>query len=162
RVLPLQSTNTTDGMGALGHLGTSRLAKVPGAGDVRIALDVSLVPGQRVGVGQYAYQLARALARVDQANSYVLYPVFYFIVNPDYLRADLPTAANTRVAHRRLPPELVLSLWGRERSEHFKECPLGRAEVVHSTPFCAPRFRAPRRRLVATIYDCTVVTPLES
>src|SRR5262249_38774448 len=60
RVLPLQSTNTTDGMGALGHLGTSRLAKVPGAGDVRIALDVSLVPGQRVGVGQYAYQLARA------------------------------------------------------------------------------------------------------
>ena len=29
---------------------------------MRIALDLSLVPGQRVGVGQYAYQLARALA----------------------------------------------------------------------------------------------------
>src|SRR5262249_32332537 len=35
---------------------------------------------------------------------------------------------------------------------------LGRAEVVHSTTFCAPRFRAPRRRLVVTIHDCTFVT----
>jgi glycosyltransferase involved in cell wall biosynthesis len=149
-------------MGALGHLGASRLAKVPGAGDVRIALDVSLVPGQRVGVGQYAYQLARALGHVDRVNSYILYPVFYFIVNPDYHRAELPVAANMRVAHRRLPPDLVLSLWGRERSEQFKEYLLGRADIVHSTTFCAPRFRAPRRRLVATIYDCTFVTHPES
>ena len=125
---------------------------------MRIALDVSLVPGQRVGVGQYAYQLARALAQVDRVNSYVLYPVFYFIVSPDYHRADLPVAANMRVAHRRLPPELVQSLWRRDRPEQFKEYLLGRAEVVHSTTFCAPRFRTPRRRLVATIHDCTFVT----
>lgn len=125
---------------------------------MRIALDVSLVPGQRVGVGQYAYQLARALAKVDRINSYVLYPVFYFIVSPDYHRAELPVGANMRVAHRRLPPDLVLSLWRRDRSEQFKEYLLGRAEVVHSTTFCAPRFRAPRRRLVATIHDCTFVT----
>jgi glycosyltransferase involved in cell wall biosynthesis len=125
---------------------------------VRIALDLSLVPGQRVGVGQYAYQLARALAHVDRVNSYVLYPVFYFIVSPDYHRAELPRAANMRVAHRWLPPELVLWLWRRERPERFKEYLLGRAEVVHSTTFCAPRFRAPRRRLVVTIHDCTFVT----
>src|SRR5262245_37060547 len=100
-------------MGALGYLGASRVAEAPGAGDVRIALDVSLVPGQRVGVGQYAYQLARALAQVDRVNSYVLYPVFYFIVSPDYHRTALPAAPNMRVAHRRLPPELVLSLWRR-------------------------------------------------
>jgi len=129
---------------------------------VRIGLDLSLVPGQRVGVGQYAYQLARALAQVDHVNSYVLYPVFYFIVSPDYHRAPLPVAANMRVAYQRLPPELVLSLWRRERPEQFKEYLLGRAEVVHSTTFCAPRFRAPRRRLVATIYDCTFVTHPES
>ncbi len=84
--------------------------------------------------------------------------MFYFIVSPDYHRAQLPEAANMRVAHRRLPPELVLSLWRRERSEAFKEYLLGRAEVVHSTTFCAPRFRAPRRRLVVTIHDCTFVT----
>ena len=125
---------------------------------MRIALDMSLVPGQRVGVGQYAYQLARALARVDHVNSYVLYPVFYFIVNPDYHRTELPVAANMRVAHRHLPPRLVRFLWRRERSEQFKEYLLGRADVVHSTTFCAPRFRAPRRRLVATIHDCTFLT----
>ena len=125
---------------------------------MRIALDLSLVPGQRVGVGQYAYQLARALARVDRVNSYVLYPVFYFIVNPDYHRAELPVAPNMRVAHRRLPPGLVLSLWRRARSDEFKERLLGRADVVHSTTFCAPRFRARRRRLVVTIHDCTFLT----
>ncbi|HXJ84687.1 MAG TPA: glycosyltransferase family 1 protein [Candidatus Methylomirabilis sp.] len=125
---------------------------------MRIALDLSLVPGQRVGVGQYAYQLARALARVDQVNSYVLYPVFYFIVNPDYDQTDLPTAPNMRVAHRRLSPRVVRHLWRRERSDEFKEYLLGRANVVHSTTFCAPRFRAPRRRLVTTIHDCTFVT----
>src|SRR5262245_64708324 len=149
-------------MGPLGHLGASRMAKAPGAGDVRIALDVSLVPGQRVGVGQYAYQLARALGRVDRVNSYTLYPVFYFIVNPDYHRAELPVASNVRIAHRRLPPKLVRSLWRRERSERFKEYLLGRAEVVHSTTFCAPRLLAPRRRLVVTIHDCTFVTHPES
>ena len=125
---------------------------------MRIALDLSLVPGQRVGVGQYAYQLASALARVDRANSYVLYPVFYFIVNPEYYRTELPVAANMRIAHRRLPPRLVQFLWRRDRSELFKEYLLGRADIVHSTTFCAPRFRAPRRRLVVTIHDCTFVT----
>ena len=125
---------------------------------MRIALDLSLVPGQRVGVGQYAYQLASALARVDRANSYVLYPVFYFIVNPEYYRTELPVAANMRIAHRRLPPRLVQFLWRRDRSEQFKEYLLGRADIVHSTTFCAPRFRAPRRRLVVTIHDCTFVT----
>jgi len=118
---------------------------------VKIALDVSLVPGQRVGVGQYAYQLARALPRVDRVNSYVLYPVFYFIVNPAYHEAELPVAANMRVAHRHLSPRLVRYLWRRERSERFKECLLGGADVVHSTTFCAPRFRARRRRLVVTV-----------
>lgn len=125
---------------------------------MRIALDLSLVPGERVGVGQYAYQLARALGRVDRVNSYVLYPVFYYIVDPDYHRAQLPETANMRVAHRRLPPALVRFLWRQDRSEEFKEYLLGRADLVHSTTYCAPRFRAPRRRLVVTIHDCTVVT----
>lgn len=125
---------------------------------MRIGLDVSLVPGERVGVGQYAYQLARALARVDHVNSYVLYPVFYYIVHPEYHRALLPTAANMRVAHRRLPSGLVRFLWRQDRSERFKEYLLGAVDVVHSTTYCAPRFRARRRRLVVTIHDCTFVT----
>ena len=125
---------------------------------MRIAVDVSLVPGQRVGGGQYAYQLVRALAAIDQVNSYRLYPVFYYIVHPDHRLADLPETANMRVAHRYLPPALVRFLWRQDRSERFKEYLLGGADLVHSTTFCVPRFVRRRRRLVVTIYDLSFVT----
>jgi len=125
---------------------------------VRIGIDLSLVPGQRVGVGQYAYQLARALAGIDRENSYVLYPVFYHIVHPEHRAAELPEARNMRTALRRLPPGLVSYLWRVGRSERFKERLLGRVDVVHSTTYCAPRFRSRRRRLVVTIHDLTFVT----
>jgi glycosyltransferase involved in cell wall biosynthesis len=125
---------------------------------MRIGIDVSLVPGQASGGGQYAYQLCHALAAVDPVNSYRLYPVFYYIVHPDFSVAHLPTAANMRVAHRRLSPKLVRSLWRQDRPERFKEFLLGNVDVVHSTTFCAPRFHLRRRRLVVTIYDLSFVT----
>jgi glycosyltransferase involved in cell wall biosynthesis len=125
---------------------------------VRVGLDVSLVPGQRVGVGQYAYQLARALGAVDRDTDYRLYPVFYHIVHPQYWHAALPAAPNMRVAFRHLPPTLVLRLWRRPGAERMKERLLGDVDVVHSTTYCAPRFASRRRRLVVTIYDLTVLT----
>jgi len=134
------------------------MAAAPGAGEVRIGIDVSLVPGQTSGGGQYAYQLSRALAAIDHVNSYLLYPVFYYIVHPDFPLADLPTAANMRVAHRWLSPRLVQFLWRPDRPERFKELLLGDVDVVHSTTFCAPRFRRRRKRLVVTIYDLSFVT----
>ena len=48
-----------------GALASPRLAAAPGARAVRIGLDVSLVPGQRAGGGQYAYQLARGARRAS-------------------------------------------------------------------------------------------------
>jgi glycosyltransferase involved in cell wall biosynthesis len=136
----------------------SRVGAAPGADTVRIGIDCSLVPGQASGGGQYAYQLSRALAAVDHVNAYVLYPVFYYIVHPDFPRADLPTAPNMRVAQRWLPPKLVQSLWRQDRSEGFKELLLGHVDVVHSTTFCAPRFHLGRKRLVVTVYDLSFVT----
>jgi glycosyltransferase involved in cell wall biosynthesis len=125
---------------------------------VRIGIDVSLVPGQTAGGGQYAYQLTRALAGIDHVNSYRLYPVFYYIVHPDFRGADLPVGANMRVAHQSLPPAIVRWLWRQDRSEDFKERLLGGVDVVHSTTFCAPRFRRGQKRLVVTIYDLSFVT----
>ena len=129
---------------------------------MRVGIDVSLVPGQTAGGGQYAYQLTRALAAIDPVNSYLLYPVFYHIVHPDFRRADLPTAANMRVSQRWLPPELVSFLWRQDRPERFKELLLGNVDVVHSTTFCVPRFHRRRRRLVVTIYDLSFVTHPEA
>ncbi len=125
---------------------------------MRIGIDVSLVPGERGGGGQYAYQLARGLAAVDRENAYLLYPIFYYIVHPDHRLARLPTARNMRTALRWLPPDLVTRLWRVDRSEAFKERLLGGVDIVHSTSYCAPQFRSRHRRLVVTIYDLTFVT----
>jgi glycosyltransferase involved in cell wall biosynthesis len=125
---------------------------------VRVGIDVSLVPGQTAGGGQYSYQLARALAAVDPETAFVLYPVFYYIVHPEFRRARLPSAPNLRVAHRFLPASVVTSLWRTDRSERFREWLLGRVDLVHSTTFCAPRLRPGRKRLVVTIYDLSFVS----
>ena len=63
-----------------------------------------------------------------------------------------------RTALRWLPPALVSYLWRVDRPEAFKERLLGGVDIVHSTTYCAPRFRSRRRRLVVTIYDLTFVT----
>jgi glycosyltransferase involved in cell wall biosynthesis len=124
---------------------------------MRVGLDVSLVPGQRAGIGQYAWQLARALAAVDGDTSYRLYPVFYYIVHPEYARAELPAAANVSVAFRAVPPALVRRLWAPGTPGWLKEMALGAVDVLHSTTFCVPRLRR-RTPLVVTVYDLSFVT----
>ena len=125
---------------------------------MRIGLDVSSVPGQRAGGGQYAYQLARGLAAVDRKNTYLLYPTFYYLVHPEHRLAQLPEARNMRTALRWLPPALASYLWRVDRPEALKERLLGDVDLVHSTTYCAPLFRSRRKRLVVTIYDLTFVT----
>lgn len=124
---------------------------------MKIGLDVSLVPGERAGGGQYAYQLAAALARIDRRNVYRLYPVFYYIVHPRYADAELPCSPRMRVAFRHWPPALVQWLWRQQWSVAAKEWLLGPVDLVHSTTFCAPRL-SPRKRLVVTIYDVSFLT----
>jgi glycosyltransferase involved in cell wall biosynthesis len=125
---------------------------------MKVGLDVSLVPGERGGGGQYAYQLARALPGVDPLVSYLLYPVFYYIVHPDYPRAELPESGNMRVAFGGIRPRDVMSFWRPDAPAMFKEWLLGPVDVVHSTTFCVPRFRLRHKRLVVTIYDLSFMT----
>jgi glycosyltransferase involved in cell wall biosynthesis len=124
---------------------------------LRIGLDLSLIPGERAGGGQYAYQLAAALARVDGRHHYRLYPVFYYIVHPDYARAQFPAAERMRLAFRHLPPPLVRWIWRAKGAARLKEWLLGPVDIVHSTTLCVPRLSA-RKRLVVTVYDLSFVT----
>lgn len=125
---------------------------------MRIGIDCSLVPGERMGIGQYAYQLVHALCRIDPDNYYRLYPVFYYTFHPQYQRAALPTAPNMRVAHRWLPAP-VLRVLRHSRAPGFtREWLLGPVDVVHSTSYSAPQFRNRRKRLVSTIYDLSFLT----
>jgi glycosyltransferase involved in cell wall biosynthesis len=124
---------------------------------MRIGIDLSLIPGQRTGGGQYSYQLAAALARVDRRHRYRLYPVFYYIVHPDYPWAEFPTSERMRLAFRHLPSPVVRWLWRAGGSARIKEWLLGPVDVVHSTTFCVPPLSA-SKRLVVTIYDLSFVT----
>jgi glycosyltransferase involved in cell wall biosynthesis len=128
-------------------------------GNMKIGIDCSAVPGARTGVGEYTYNLVQALSRIDKVNSYVLYPFFYHLINPDYNNADLPATDNFCVDRR--PPAFPILL---QRFVHlagrtlFTEEMLGDVDIVHSTTFCAPRFKDGHKRLVVTIYDLTVIT----
>ena len=125
---------------------------------MRIGIDCSLVPGQRVGIGQYAYQLVRALGQIDQHNVYRLYPVFYYTFHPQYRQAELPRHPNMQVAYEWVPPA-VLRVLRHSRAPWFtREWLLGQVDVVHSTSYSAPRFRSRRKRLVATIHDLSFLT----
>jgi glycosyltransferase involved in cell wall biosynthesis len=125
---------------------------------MRIGIDCSLVPGERVGIGQYSYQLVQALSRIDQENAYRLYPVFYYTFHPRYRQVDLPQTQNMRVAFRRLPASLLRVLRHPRAPLVIREWLLGRVDVVHSTSFSAPRFHSRCKRLVMTIYDLSFLT----
>ncbi|MCS6927334.1 MAG: glycosyltransferase family 4 protein [Candidatus Binatia bacterium] len=125
---------------------------------MRIGIDCSLVPGERVGIGQYAYQLVQALSRIDHENEYVLYPVFYYTFHPQYRRVAWPQAANIRVAFRWLPRPVLRALRHSRAPWFTKEWLLGRVDVVHSVSFSAPRLRSAHKRLVVTIHDLSFLT----
>ena len=125
---------------------------------MRIGIDCSLVPGERAGIGQYAYQLVRALSQIDHQNKYVLYPVFYYTFHPQYRQAVFPHAANLRVAFRWFPPALLRVLRHPYAPWFTREWLLGRVDVVHSVSFSAPRLRIGRKRLVVTLHDVSFLT----
>jgi len=126
---------------------------------MKIGIDCSNVPGPRTGVGEYTYQLVCALSRIDQINSYMLYPFFYHLINPGYKDVELPTTGNFRVQDC-LPtcPGYLKRIFHLTVKSLFKENMLGPVDIVHSTTFCAPKFKDKNKRLVVTIYDLTVIT----
>ncbi len=125
---------------------------------MKIGIDCSLVPGERMGIGQYAYQLVQALSRIDHENEYLLYPVFYYTFHPQYRQALLPHTANMRVAFRWLPRAVLRALRHSRAPWFTREWVLGRVDVVHSVSFSAPRLRCGRKRLVVTIPDLSFLT----
>ncbi|HEV8714493.1 MAG TPA: glycosyltransferase family 1 protein [Candidatus Binatia bacterium] len=125
---------------------------------MKIGIDCSLVPGERLGIGQYAYQLVQALSRIDQENTYLLYPVFYYTFHPRYRQARLPHTPNMGVAFRWLPRAVLRALRHSRAPWFTREWLLGRVDVVHSVSFSAPRFRSRRKRLVVTIPDLSFLT----
>lgn len=132
---------------------------------MKIAIDCSLVPGARGGIGQYSYNLAHALARVDTENTYseyILFPAINHILHPEYKKVDLPDTGNFRVVFRTIPVhfQLMRYLWLPGMPGSLREYMLGGlgADLYHSHTYCVPRFRDKKKRLVVTVYDVSVLT----
>jgi len=125
---------------------------------MRIGIDCSLVPGEKVGVGQYTYNLVHALAKLDKSFQYILYPVFYYIFNRNYKKCALIHQANFKTRFRTIPAVLLKYLWDREPLFFSKEFLLGNVDLVHSTTYCAPVFKNRKKKLVATVYDVSFLT----
>jgi glycosyltransferase involved in cell wall biosynthesis len=124
---------------------------------MKIGLDCSTaVLKNKTGVGNYAFNLAHALTRIDKENFYIFYPYFYRVflgIEKDF---KLPRTENSRVAYENLPHYLFYFLLSKGTPSFLKEKMLGDVDIVHSTNFSAPRLM--HKKLVVTIYDLTVFT----
>lgn len=118
---------------------------------MRIGIDVSLLPGNRAGVGTYTAGLLEGLAAIDRENDYYLYPFFYHIFHPQLKHVAVPKQRNFHVRFRRLPYSTIEYLWF--RSGYPRKKLLGKVDVLHSTTFCVPDEH--HGKLVLTIHDIT-------
>lgn len=128
---------------------------------MRIGIDYSMgLANTRTGVGNYCYQLVDALSKIDTENEYILYPFFYNIFNLDYKVPNIKYTGNFKVAFRKnlIPAKMLRDLWFGSMPETIKEFMLGDVDIVHSTTFCAPKFKNKKKKLIVTIYDLTVLT----
>ncbi|MEW6696504.1 MAG: glycosyltransferase family 4 protein [Bacillota bacterium] len=125
---------------------------------MRVGIDCSLVPSERVGVGQYCYNLVESLAKIDAENHYSLYPVFYYIFHPEYKKICFENLNKTfNISYRWIPEKILKLLWKKDMKLFKKEWLLGNVDVVHSTTFAVPELSR-KKRLVVTIYDVSFLT----
>lgn len=131
---------------------------------MKIGFDCNALLGEVAGVGQYSYNLLKALLKADRVNSYtpyVLYSLTHYLLHPG-LKVNLPGEARLRVLYKHIPVPYQLLSYLRVPGmpQSLREYMLGglAVDVVHSNSFCAPRFRDKRKRLVVTVYDLSVLT----
>lgn len=117
----------------------------------RIGIDFTAACRERAGIGRYARELIRALARVDQTNRYVLFA-------PRDAHAELLHYAwspNFSIARAPLTERYLAALWQRARVPLPIEMFIGGVDVFYSPDFLLPPTRA--RRTLVTVHDLSYV-----
>ena len=130
---------------------------------MKIAFDWSLVPGERAGIGQYSYNLAYALSRVDKVNEYIFYVLMTASSRASIKDGSIaPPPGNFHVEHLTIPFPYHLFRYIKVpgMGATFKEYMLGNidADIFHNNTFCVPRFRDKKKKVVVTVYDLSVLT----
>lgn len=118
---------------------------------LRIGIDFTSASRERAGIGRYARELIRALARLDQANRYTLFV-------PRDAHDELlnnPWASNFAIKRGPFTERLFAAMWHRARVPLPIETFTGAVDVFYSPDFLLPPTRA--RRTIVTVHDLSYV-----
>ncbi len=116
-----------------------------------IGIDFTSAARERAGIGRYARELIRALARLDHSNRYVLFAPRD--AHDDLLRFEWPSNFSIRCAP--LTERYLAALWHRARVPLPIETFIGAVDVFYSPDFLLPPTRA--RRKIVTVHDLSYV-----
>jgi glycosyltransferase involved in cell wall biosynthesis len=118
---------------------------------MKIGIDFTSAARERAGIGRYARELIRALARVDHTNRYVLFvPRDAY---PDLIPFDW--APNFSIRRAPLTERYLAALWHRARVPFPIEIFIGAVDVFYSPDFLLPPTFAARQ--VVTVHDLSYV-----
>ncbi len=118
---------------------------------MRIGIDFTSAVRERAGIGRYARELIRALARCDHANAYALFVPRD--ARAELLRYDWPS--NFSIRRAPLTERYLAALWHRARAPLPVEAFIGKVDVFYSPDFLLPPTRA--RRKIVTVHDLSYV-----
>jgi glycosyltransferase involved in cell wall biosynthesis len=116
-----------------------------------IGIDFTSAAREQAGIGRYARELVRALARLDHTNRYELFV-------PRDARDDLLSygwPSNFSVKRGPLTERLFAATWQRARIPLPIETFIGTVQVLYSPDFLLPPTRAKRK--IVTVHDLSYV-----
>ena len=118
---------------------------------MRIGIDFTSAARERAGIGRYARELVRALARLDRSNQYTLFvPRDAYA---DLLKFDWPS--NFSIKHAPLTERYLAALWHRARVSLPIESFIGKVDVLYSPDFLLPPTYAGRK--IVTVHDLSYI-----
>lgn len=110
---------------------------------MRIALDISGIFAEKVGINTYIEGLLRALSGIDKINDYFLYASFFTDFKERIARIDLPLGNNFHPLFRRFPQKISHVLeWGLGYRAQEKFLLNSGIDVLHGTGNLIPRTKS--------------------
>lgn len=117
----------------------------------RIGIDFTAASRERAGIGRYARELIRALARFDHTHSYTLFVPRD--AHADLLRFDWPP--NFTIRRAPFTERYLAAMWHRARIPLPVEVFIGKVDVFYSPDFLLPPTFAQRK--LVTVHDLSYV-----
>ena len=117
---------------------------------MRIGIDYTAAVRQGAGIGRYTRELVRALAKLDQANDYVL-----FAAAGGQRLVDTGWPPSFQMHSVPLSDRTLAILWHRLHLPLWVELATGPVDIFHSPDFVLPPVR--RARTMLTVHDLSFI-----